>query len=143
MLQKLYLSLIGIRHDLSAMDSMGNMVYAIDEEPSANFIWDTLPNAFTTITSSRQKLHWWGEDSDGDVIGYYYKWSNDSLWTFTELESGNFYVPIRSELDVFSFQVKAVDNLGNEDPTPSYMTLPIKKLVSRNCFSLSVKSFDC
>ena len=48
------------------------MVYAIDEEPSEQYIWDTLSNALTTITSSRQELHWWGEDADGNVIGYYY-----------------------------------------------------------------------
>ena len=83
------------------MDSMGNIVYAIDEEPGGEYLWDTLPNALTTITSSRQELHWWGEDSDGDVIGYYYKWSSDSLWTFTNLESAIFYVPIRTDLDAY------------------------------------------
>ena len=86
----------------------------------------TLPQALSTITSSRQELHWWGEDSDGDVVGYHYKWSSDTSWSYTNLESGIFYVPIRSDLDVFSFQVKAVDNLGNEDQTPSTLTLPIK-----------------
>ena len=118
--------MIGLDTIFATIDSSGAIYYAIDEEPSANFIWDTLENAFTTITSSRQELNWWGEDSDGSVEGYYYKWSNDTVWSYTELESGVFYVPIRSELDVFSFQVKAVDNLGNEDPTPSKLTLPIK-----------------
>ena len=110
--------MIGLDTIFATIDSSGAIYYAIDEEPSANFIWDTLDNAFKTITSSRQELNWWGEDLDGSVEGYYYKWSNDTVWSYTELESGVFYVPIRSELDVFSFQVKAVDNLCNEDPTP-------------------------
>ena len=67
-----------------------------------------------------------GEDTDGDVVGYQFKWSSDSTWTFTNLESGVFYVPIRSDLEVFSFEVKAVDNDGNEDQTPSRLTFPIK-----------------
>ena len=108
------------------MDSMGNMVYAIDEEPDGEYLWDTLSNALTTITSSRQELHWWGEDSDGDVVGYYYKWSSDSVWTYTDLESGIFYVPIRSDLDAFTFEVKSVDNDGLIDASASNITLPIK-----------------
>ena len=52
-------------------------------------------------------------------LGYYYKWSSDTSWTFTDLESGVFYVPIRSELDVFSFEVKSIDNEGNMDQSPS------------------------
>ena len=110
----------------ATIDSTGALYYAIDEEPNSDFLWDTLDNALTTITSSRQELNWWGEDSDGNVEGYYYKWSSDTSWSYTELESGVFYVPIRSELDVFSFEIKAIDNIGNIDPTPSKLTLPIK-----------------
>ena len=105
---------------------MGDIIYAINDNPDTGYVWDTLPQAFTTITSSRQELHWWGEDTDGDVVGYQFKWSSDSTWTFTNLESGVFYVPIRSDLEVFSFEVKAVDNDGNEDQTPSRLTFPIK-----------------
>ena len=121
-----YLSLIALDTIYANIDSSGAIQYAIDEDPSSNFIWDTLEAALTTITTSRQELHWWGEDSDGNIEGYYYKWSSDTGWSYTELESGVFYVPIRSELDVFSFEVKAIDNFGNEDPTPSKLTLPIK-----------------
>ena len=121
-----YLSLIALDTIFSTVDSLGNIIYAINEFPDSDYVWDTLSQAFTTITSSRQELHWWGEDTDGDIIGYRYKWSSDSSWTFTDLESGVFYVPIRSDLDVFSFEVKAVDNDGNEDLTPSRLIFPIK-----------------
>ena len=49
---------------------MGDIIYAINDNPDTGYVWDTLPQAFTTITSSRQELHWWGEDTDGDVVGY-------------------------------------------------------------------------
>ncbi len=121
-----YLTLIAVDTLYSTQDSTGTSIFLINEEINSDYVWDTLTQALTTITSSRQELHWWGEDLDGEVIGYKYKWSSDSIWTYTSLENGVFYVPIRSDLDVFSFAVKAIDNDGNEDETPSRITLPIK-----------------
>lgn len=122
-----YLSLIASDTIYAHYDSTsGEFTYAIDEDPSAGIIWDTLDHAFTTITTSKQELHWWGEDKDGDIIGYRYKWSSDSAWTFTTEEEGLFYVPIRTDLDVFSFQVTAIDNDSLTDESPSKLTLPIQ-----------------
>jgi len=121
-----YLSLTATDTIYASVDSSGSMIYTIGEIPDPGMVWDTLDQAFTTITTSRQVLHWWGEDADGQVLGYYYKWSSDSSWTYTDLESGTFYVPIRSELDVFSFEVKAEDDDSNVDNTPSKIVLPIR-----------------
>ena len=120
-----YLSLIATDTIYATEDPNGDIVYLIDEDPDSSMVWDTLDFAFTTITTSKQILHWWGEDSDGEIIGYHYRWSSDSNWTFTNLESGVFYVPIRSELDIFSFEIKAEDNEGNLDTTSSRLVLPI------------------
>jgi len=90
-----------------------------------SIIVDTLPHAFTTITTSRQELHWWGEDPDGDVTGYKYRWNTDSSWTETNDESAIFFVPIKKEFDVFQFEVKSVDNMGNIDQSPAKLVLPI------------------
>jgi hypothetical protein len=87
-------------------------------------LFDT--SAFHTITTSKQELNWWGDDPDGDIVGYYYRWNTDSDWIYTEKEGGIFYVPIRKELDVFSFEIKAVDNEGNEDNTPAKLVMPIQ-----------------
>lgn len=100
--------------------------YAIGEDPDTNFIWDTLTSAFTTITTSRQKLNWWGEDQDGFVIGYRYRWNIDSVWTYTSRESGLFYLPVKRELNVFRFEVTAIDDDSLPDATPAKMVLPIR-----------------
>ena len=121
-----YLTLVAVDTIYSTLDSLGDVLYALDEDPIPEYVWDTLTQAFSTITSSKQELHWWGEDPDGDVVGYKYRWSTDTVWTYTSFETGVFYVPIRSDLDVFTFQVKAIDNDGNEDLTPSVLTLPVK-----------------
>jgi len=121
-----YLSLIANDTIYAHYDSTnGEYIYAIDEEPLPGMVWDTLDHAFTSITTSKQHLHWWGEDKDGDIIGYKYKWSSDSIWTSTVEEEGLFYVPIRTDLDVFSFEVIAIDNDSQEDATPAKLTLPI------------------
>ena len=75
-----YLSLIASDTVFAAIDSLtGEPIYAINETPTPGMVWDTLTQAFTTITTSKQQLHWWGEDADGDVVGYYYKWNVLSL----------------------------------------------------------------
>ena len=122
-----YLSLIASDTVFAAIDSLtGEPIYAINETPTPNMVWDTLTQAFTTITTSKQQLHWWGEDADGDVVGYYYKWNVDSAWSFTTTEAGLFYVPIRSDLDVFWFEIKALDNDSLVDATPAKIVLPIR-----------------
>jgi len=38
------------------------------------WVLDTLVMGLDT-TVSVQEIHWWGDDPDGNVIGYYYRWS--------------------------------------------------------------------
>jgi len=76
-------------------------------------------------TASRQVLHWWGEDRDGDVIGYYYQWDYQSKLIWTTRESDTFYVPIRTDYDEFTFRVWAVDDDSLKDPTPAVQTFPV------------------
>ena len=76
-------------------------------------------------TESRKVLYWWGDDPDGEVTGYFYKWNFQGEWTFTRAETDTFYLPIRSAYDEFSFEVKAVDDSSAEDPTPSRLTFPV------------------
>ena len=114
-----YLSLISVDTIFARTDSIGNVIYSFDETHDSLHVWDTIGNPFKTISTRLQKLSWWGEDVDGNVVGDYSKWSSDSIWTYTNYESGTFFVPIRSSLDLFFFEVKAVDDQGNIDSTAS------------------------
>lgn len=87
---------------------------------------DTLHNALQTVLASTQTMVWWGEDMDGDVIGYYYKWKHDQDWTFTTNESESFIIPIRQAFGIFGFAVKAMDSDSLIDPTPAEINLPIR-----------------
>ena len=76
-------------------------------------------------TISTQYINWWGTDSDGEVMGYFYQWSffgeeypDSFIWTTSE--SDTFHLPIRQDVDNFWFKIKAVDNTAEWDyPEPT------------------------
>ncbi len=76
-------------------------------------------------TASRQVLHWWGDDSDGQIIGYYIQWDYQSEPVWVTNEYDTFYVPIRTAYDEFTFKVWAVDNDSLMDTTPAVQTFPV------------------
>lgn len=76
-------------------------------------------------TPSRQIIHWWGDDSDGEVVGYYTQWDYQDEPVYTTAERDTFYVPIRTQYDEFSFSVWAVDNAGAEDASPATLRFPV------------------
>ncbi|HHE47245.1 MAG TPA: hypothetical protein ENL08_06065 [Bacteroidetes bacterium] len=93
-------------------------------------------------SSSNKTLHWWGEDVDGRVVGYLYRWGKlefdpvdsavvidtswiDTSWVETSLDSGVFVLPIRSATATFTFQVRAVDDAGAIDQSPAAISFPV------------------
>ncbi len=123
-----YLSLIATDTIFAYQDTVtGEWHYDLGDIPDTTQILDTLKNAFTDTFTSRHELHWWGEDSDGEVVGYQYRWNVDTVWSFTTKESGIFYVPILTNFDVFRFEVAAMDNDGLLDTlTPAKVVFPVK-----------------
>lgn len=76
------------------------------------------------LTASRVGLAWWGEDADGWIDHYRWRWEGDAQWQETEQESDTFVVRLTQELMTVRFEVQAVDNLGLSDPTPAAMVFP-------------------
>jgi hypothetical protein len=63
---------------------------------------------------SRLQVHWWGEDSDGIILGYYLRWVGISNnWTFTTSNDSLFSLPIGSADTTYTIEVMAVDVEGN------------------------------
>ena len=61
-------------------------------------------------TTSRQVLHWYGDDPDGEVVGFEWRWEQDSSWTYTTESVDTFFVPIRVAQDTFTFYIRAIDD---------------------------------
>jgi len=86
---------------------------------------DTVITEIIDTTASKQILHWWGDDSDGEIIGYYIQWDYESEPRWTTSEYDTFYVPIRTLYDEFTFKVWAVDNDSLMDSSPAVKTFPV------------------
>ncbi len=91
---------------------------AITDNPVANRPPETslflFPDSSITKQKSRLKVHWWGDDPDGIVIGFYFKWGGiDSVWHFTASNDSIFSLPIGSNDTTYNFMISAVDNNGN------------------------------
>ena len=87
-------------------------------------VQDTVITGIDT-TASKQIIHWWGDDPDGEVIGYFYQWDfqSEPVWTTQEIDT--FYLPIRARYDAFTLHVWAVDNDSLKDPTPAVLRFPV------------------
>jgi hypothetical protein len=77
-------------------------------------------------TVSMQVLYWYGDDPDGEVIGFEYKWDYDSAWIFTTDVMDTFFVPIAQPKDTFIFQIRAIDDKDMRDPTPDRLSFPVR-----------------
>lgn len=81
-----------------------------------------------------QKICWWGEDIDGEVIGYEYRCILDTSeidcgtvqdWVATTEKSKIFSLPVTKGVSIHRIEVRAVDDQGAKDPTPASVTLPL------------------
>ncbi len=68
----------------------------------------------STISSQPSKIsvHWWGDDPDGFVVGYYFTW-NGKDWSFTTSNDSLFALQIGAADTNYTFKVSAVDDGGN------------------------------
>lgn len=72
------------------------------------------PDSTVSQQPSRLRVNWWGDDPDGLIIGYYFKWEGiDNSWTFTTKNDSTFSLPIGTSDTTYSFMVSAVDAQGN------------------------------
>ncbi len=85
-------------------------------------------------TVYNQTLRWWGEDKDGEVVAFEYRWlidpaetgcGLDSVWVRTEKTSGSFDLPVSHGKSVHRFEVRAIDDDGAWDRFPCTLTLPV------------------
>ncbi len=61
---------------------------------------------------SRLKVHWWGDDPDGLINGYYFSWDGVN-WSFTSKNDSLFALQIGASDTSYIFRVAAADNGGN------------------------------
>ncbi len=96
----------------------------IENIPPKTFVW-LMPDDTLRTTTSRQHIHWWGDDPDGFVVGY--EWSFNAVdWNWTERNDSVFLLSLQQDDTTYTFYVRAVDNDGARDPDPASLSVPIK-----------------
>ena len=94
--------------------------YACSENITGVLNADTAPKTYIAVfpdstvsqQQSKVRLHWWGDDKDGLIVGYYISFSPDK-WTFTTSNDSTIAFVINGLDTTYNFQVAAVDNSGN------------------------------
>ncbi|MCF8263931.1 MAG: hypothetical protein K9I99_05460 [Melioribacteraceae bacterium] len=99
------------------------LIVSCTETVTDNLISNKAPDTFIFIFNdgseinkqkSRLKVHWWGDDPDGLIAGYFIKWEGiDNDWTFTTSNDSVFSLPIGSADTNYVFKVFAADDEGN------------------------------
>lgn len=70
------------------------------------------PDSNISQQPSRLKIHWWGDDPDGLVVGFYFTWDGVN-WTFTTKNDSLFALQIGASDTSYDFKVAAIDDGGN------------------------------
>jgi len=100
--------------------------------PETSLVTDTIIRFGDDRLESEVSLNWWSDDKDGFVVGYEFTFdaaiTTTTVWQFTELSDSIFILapPAGEDSADFVFQIRAIDNLGLEDPTPSRLVIPVK-----------------
>ncbi len=100
--------------------------------PETNLVTDTIIRFGDDRLESEVSLNWWSDDRDGFVIGYEFTFdetiTTETVWQFTESQDSTFILapPAGEDSADFVFQIRAIDNLGLADPTPSRLVIPVK-----------------
>jgi len=86
------------------------------DNPAANKPPETglslIPDSSITPQPTKLKVSWWGDDPDGNIVGFYFTWDGNS-WSFTSSNDSLFALQIGAADTTYLFQVAAVDNGGN------------------------------
>ena len=97
------------------------LIVSCTDDPVSNPAGNQSPNTGLSLypdstilpQQSRITVHWWGDDPDGIVIGYYFTWDNIN-WSFTASNDSLFALQIGVSDTIYTFRVSAVDNEGNK-----------------------------
>ena len=91
-----------------------NDVVIPNQAPETHVFIYTQDTVQLSQQKSRLKVHWWGDDPDGIVQGFFIKWEGlDDGWTFTAKNDSVFSLPIGTADTTYTFWVTAVDADGN------------------------------
>jgi hypothetical protein len=114
---------------------------AENEPPETFMVADTIVRFGDDRFKSVIDVRWWGDDPDGYVAGYEFSFDG-VLWQLTRSQDTSFTLNIPGNADTADFRiyVRAIDNLGEKDPTPASLVYPVKNSPPEVEFVISART---
>jgi hypothetical protein len=96
--------------------------------PETYAVVDSVQRDSNNLLSTTVAASWWGESKSGFIKGYEVSIDNQKTWQFTTQQSDTFLLnlPIGFDKGNLPIFIRAIDNLGQTDPTPAVMVFPVK-----------------
>ena len=95
-------------------------------------------NGEVDTVSLNVHLHWFGSDTDGEVVGYEFKWIyapgeqpagyDSNTWGFTRRSDSTFVVFTPNGVSMPTFVIRAIDDDNVPDPTPARQVFSFSNL---------------
>lgn len=117
-----------------------------NKKPETTLPTDTIIRIGGDRFNTNVFLQWNGDDADGVVVGYEFTFDSllneQTIWNYTTRRDSIFpmQIPIGNDSLNFVFSVRAIDNLGEKDPTPARLWVPIKNSAPKIRFILKSNS---
>ncbi len=96
----------------------------VENLPPETYLFINPVNDTTDTVGGKQVMRWWGNDPDGEVVGYYIAVDDTSEWIWTTSTETTIIFRSESTAVIHRFFAKAVDNEGAQDPTPAFVVIP-------------------
>jgi hypothetical protein len=128
---------------LTLLSSCEEQQPAPNQAPDTRLSVDTIRLTGENRLQSTVTLNWSGTDEDGFVKGYEFRFG-DRDWQFTEASDSTFRFLVE-EGDQFRdirFEVRAIDNEDQRDPTPADLTIPVKNTPPKATFQEGTLEVD-
>lgn len=125
----------------------------VNVPPTTHLALDVSGGQMPDTSSSHKLVNWWGEDPDGRVVAYRYRWGqilfnepadsstpvpidtlwydsefnvvDEPVWTTTPYEYIDVVLPIRTVYATFTLEVEAIDNDGAISDEPATISFPV------------------
>jgi hypothetical protein len=107
-----YLTLVALAISLFFYACSESVTGLLNSDSAPKTYIAVFPDSTVSQQQSKVRLHWWGDDKDGLIVGYYISFSPNK-WTFTTSNDSTISFVINGLDTTYNFQVAAADNAGN------------------------------
>lgn len=130
---------------------LSHLIFSCSKEPTSGVSENLPPETSIALqpdsgiarSTSRQHIHWWGDDPDGFVAGFQISFDN-ARWSFTTKNDSSFSLFLFGNDTTYTFFVRAIDDQGNHvyDSQGAYGAEPFTDANKNNRYDVGEPFID-